>query len=316
MSTHPLTRQLQALAACKPLHQIVTSLALSEIITPLHWRTWEEALCSHPDKTFSKLIVEGIREGFRIGFNYNRFHSTKSCNRNMASAYEHPIIVSEYLEEECKEGRVLGPFLAPPIAFLRISRFGVIPKRNQANKWRLIVDLSSPTDHSVNDGIDPQLCSLSYTSVDEIAACVLKLGRGAQIAKSDIKHAYRQIPVHPQDRILLGMQWQGRYYIDATLPFGLRSAPINFSAVADALEWVVRSSGVEHIFHYIDDFVIVGKGDEAQCEFGLQSLMQACNNLGLVVADEKTEGPSSRITRFLALSSTQRPCRCVFLMKN
>ena len=118
----------------------------------------------------------------------------------------------------------------------------MLPKRNQLNKWRLIVNLSSLTGHSINDGIDPQLCSLSYVSVDDIAASVLKLGRGALLAKSDIKHAYRQIPVHPQDRVLLGLQWQGRYFMDATLPFGLRSAPIIFFSVADALEWIVRSS--------------------------------------------------------------------------
>ena len=33
------------------------------------------------------------------------------------------------------------------------SRFGVIPKKNKPNSWRLILDLSFPFDHSVNDGI-------------------------------------------------------------------------------------------------------------------------------------------------------------------
>ena len=84
--------------------------------------------------------------------------------------------------------------------------------------------------------------------------------------------------------------------MDATLPFGLRSAPIIFSAVADALEWIVRSSGVDHICHYIDDFVIVGRPDETQCESGLRSLIQACENLGVVVSDDKTESPSTRLT--------------------
>ena len=64
------------------------------------------------------------------------------------------------------------------------------------------------------------------------------------------------MPVHPQDRILLGMSWKGHYYVDASLPFGLRSAPLIFSALADALEWVVRQAGVKYIFHYIDDFTI------------------------------------------------------------
>ena len=37
--------------------------------------------------------------------------------------------------------------------------------------------------------------------------------------------AYRIIPVHPNDLHLLGIQWQGNYFVDITLPFGLPSAP-------------------------------------------------------------------------------------------
>jgi hypothetical protein len=60
------------------------------------------------------------------------------------------------------------------------------------------------------------------------------------MAKIDIKSAYRTIPVHPDDRALLGMVWNGQLFIDTTLPFGLRSAPIIFTAVADAAEWAIR----------------------------------------------------------------------------
>ena len=60
-------------------------------------------------------------------------------------------------------------------------------------------------------------------------------GRGCHLVKLDLQHAYRIVPVHPDDRPLLGMNWQGHTFLDATLPFGLRSAPKIFSAVADAL---------------------------------------------------------------------------------
>ena len=98
--------------------------------------------------------------------------------------------------------------------------------------------------HSVNDGIDKELSSLKYVSVDDVVAKVLGLGRGAELAKMDIKQAYRNMPVHPSDRYLLGMSWDGSLYVDATLPFGLRSAPLIFSVVADALEWTMKKKGV------------------------------------------------------------------------
>ena len=57
---------------------------------------------------------------------------------------------------------MLGPFLPsdglPP---LHINRFGVIPKGHNTGKWRLITDFSFPPRASVNEGIDPELCSLS-----------------------------------------------------------------------------------------------------------------------------------------------------------
>ena len=57
---------------------------------------------------------------------------------------------------------------------------------------------------------------------------VSRLGGGALMAKFDIEAAYRNIPVHPSDRFLLGLKWRQSYYVDLTLPFGLHSAPLHF----------------------------------------------------------------------------------------
>jgi len=64
------------------------------------------------------------------------------------------------------------------------------------------------------------------------------------MAKMDIQRAYRNIPVDPNDWRLLGFQWQSQVYVDKALPFGLRSAPLIFSAVADALLWIMERQGV------------------------------------------------------------------------
>ena len=67
-----------------------------------------------------------------------------------------------------------------------------------------------------------------------------EMGRGALMVKFDLKTAYRQIPVHPDDRWLLGLSWQNELYIYTTLPFGLRSVPMIFSAVANGLAYIIR----------------------------------------------------------------------------
>ena len=65
------------------------------------------------------------------------------------------------------------------------------------------------------------------------------------MAKADIMQAYRIVPVHPDDRHLLGVQWKGEILLDKVLPFGLRSAPLIFTARADAFQWIMLKRRVK-----------------------------------------------------------------------
>ena len=161
----------------------------------------------------------------------------------MPSASQHPQVVTDYLQSEMQDGRLLGPF-HPSASFIQTSPFGVIPKRSKPGKWRLITDLSSPQGSSVNDGIDPGLCSVHYSGLDEAITMVRRFGRGCLLAKIDLKNAYRIIPVHPDDRPLLGVNWKDEVFLDAALPFGLRSAPKIFSTVANTLLWILAQAGM------------------------------------------------------------------------
>ena len=189
---------------------------------------------------YKEYILSGLRQGFRIGFDYTN-HSCQPAKKNLPSVASQPAVVQEYIEKECAAGRILGPFPPGSILGLQISPFGVIPKGHTPRKWRLIIDLSHPEGGSVNDGISSQWSSLAYVSIDHVVQAILRLGQGTQLAKIDIRSAYRLIPVHPHDRLLLGMRWRGQDYIDAVLPFGLWSAPKIFNAVADSLR--SRSGG-------------------------------------------------------------------------
>ena len=119
------------------------------------------------------------------------------------------------------------------------------------------MDLSFPFDHSVNDGVSSTLSSLSYSSVDDVVDLILCLGKGSHLVKVDLKHAYRQIPAHPQDHHLLGIMWKHEVYVDRALPFGLRSAPKIFSVVSDMISWAFHMVGLTHEIHYLDDFLFV-----------------------------------------------------------
>ena len=73
---------------------------------------------------------------------------------------------------------------------VQVNRMGAVPK-STPGKYRLIVDLSYPEGQSVNSRISEAQCSLSYVSVEGAAQTVLRLGRGALLAKVDIRNAYR-----------------------------------------------------------------------------------------------------------------------------
>lgn len=282
------------LEACCTHTSAACDSRLLKVATPLHVAQRQQRLGYHPDAEFGGYILRGIEFGFHIGVREG-WH-LQSAQKNMQSAREHPQVIEEYLCNEVAQGCILGPYSPSMLPSVHINRFGVIPKKHQPNKWRLITDLSFPEGHSINDAIDPALCSLSYISVDQAAMAAFRLGKGSLLAKADIKSAYRLIPVHPQDRKWLGMLWENRLYIDCMLPFGLRSAPKIFTAVADALEWCVHRRGVEFLFHYLDDFLVMGPAASDICKHSLELLVEECSNLGVPLSPEKMEGPSSVLT--------------------
>ena len=137
---------------------------------------------------------------------------------------------------------------------------------------------------------------MSYINVDDISRVVTSLGRGTLLAKVDLKSAYRIVPIHPEDRPLLGMQWKGGLYVDTCLPFGLRSAPRIFTALADALEWCTKEQGVTYLFHYLDDYITMGGAESEECKANMVTLLATCNRLGVPIAPDKCEGPVTRLT--------------------
>ena len=128
----------------------------------------------------------------------------------------------------------------------------------------------------MNDNTDESLCSLSYISVDDTVKEIMAKGLGSQLAKVDIQSPYRTITVHPEDWNLLGMSWENVLFIDTTLPFGLRSAPKIFTAVADAAKWIARQQGVTTILHY---FLIIGNPESTECMANVALVLTICEGL-------------------------------------
>ena len=85
-------------------------------------------------------------------------------------------------------------------------------------------------------------------------------------------------------------------FVDTALLFGLWSAPKIFTAVADALEWMVKCESVSSVIHYLDDFLLAGSPGSLQCARDLNTLLSSFSHLGVLVATQKLEGPTTCLT--------------------
>ena len=214
--------------------------------------------------------------------------------------------MDEYLTAEIAQHRVAGPFIKSTVPRAHVSRFGVIPKNHNPNKWRLIVDLSHPTGHSVNDGIPKDLCGLTYITIDTAIKHILTTGPGTLLTKVDIKTAFRLLPVHPADRHMLVMKWNNQVYIDTRLPSGLHSAPKLFNILADLLSWILESKGVSPILHYLDNFLTMGPPSSTTCQENLNIIYEVCSCLGVPLALAKLEGHTQSLTFLGIVLDTSR----------
>ena len=68
-----------------------------------------------------------------------------------------------------------------------------------------------------------------------------------------------------------------------TEPFLLASGQLQkYIALADPLEYIIK-----HLWHYLDDYIIVGKPGCEECATNLDIMMAVCHMLGVPLALNK-----------------------------
>lgn len=85
-------------------------------------------------------------------------------------------------------------------------------------------------------------------------------------------------------------------YCDQALPFGLRSAPKLFTAVADGLAWALACQGASNFLHYLDDYFFCSAAQSSSCSDMLELAIPLCDYLGFPVAPDKVAGPCTCLT--------------------
>eukprot|EP00731_Ephydatia_muelleri_P031374 Em0022g888a len=134
-----------------------------------------------------------------------------------------------------------------------------------------------------------------------------KFDRGALMAKLDLQAAFHMVPIWPSEWELLGMHWRDQYYVDTCLPLGYVlpqvSSTDNF---ASALHWILEHNYGATLLHYLDDFLLLGPPGLPTCQDFMSTMLRVCQELGMLVAMEKSEGLATSLT-FLGIQPMAAP---------
>ena len=264
--------------------------------SPIQLHVLEQLLANYPNTEAAWQLHQGFRHGFPL--HYKGARQEFNCT-NLKSALQNQHIVKQKIQKEVQEGRVAGPFEHRPLPNLRISPLGLVPKKG--GDFRLIHHLSYPQGNSVNDFIEPELCSVNYTKFDKAVQMIQQLGKGALLGKADIKSAFRLIPIRPEDFDLLGFKFDEKFYFDKALPFGCSISCATFEMFSTFLEWAARRESMDdNIEHYLDDFLFGGKAGTNHCWLTMSKFFNLCERLGVPIAQDKTVWPVTTIL-FLGL---------------
>ena len=101
------------------------------------------------------------------------------------------------------------------------------------------------------------------------------------ITMFDIRQAYRNLEIVPEDQEKLSFSFNGRQYRHTRMPFGLADAPACWSEIMTRIY-----SKIPNLFCYLDDICLVSVGENALFK-DLEEVMKITANYGLVFNPEK-----------------------------
>ncbi|CAF4516564.1 unnamed protein product, partial [Rotaria socialis] len=164
-----------------------------------------------------------------------------------------------------------------------------------SGKPRLILDLSWPHDEnntsSINDLIDKDECSTTYSTIDQAIHAVLKTGSKAFLCKCDIASAFKLLPISPSLVPSYGCHWNDQLYFFVGLPFGGRSSPRIFDCLSQAVEWtLLNKCHMQYCQHLLDVFLTVDCSEQESLRT-MAIITMAFKKLNILLSPSKTIGP-------------------------
>jgi hypothetical protein len=245
------------------------------LCTP-HWSDWQKMIaqkCIH-------ILKNGSTTPFKYPFEFVRMP-------NAPSALTHGEFMTDIIANWIKKKYVIGPLDNPPCFDFSVNTLAACTAKK--HKVRPIMNLSAPEHCSFNDAVNTlAVRKLTMTSPKEIGYAISSAGKGALIAKLDIVDAFKLVPAAKSEWKHFGFKWLGKYFADATTPFGSKTAPANFDCLAETIVSIVKTlseTPPNCVFRQLDDISVVAPKQSNFAEVFVKNLINTCEKIKVPLAE-------------------------------
>ena len=228
-------------------------------------------------------VITVLKEGYILPF---RSRPYQTRNPTVTSCYADPprnSYLLEALHQLLNKNAV--ELVQNPQSLGFYNRLFLVPKPN--NKWRPVLDLSN-----LNQFLKTQ--SFKMETPETIRT---SLQTGEWVTSIDFKDAYFHIPINKQSRKYMRFHIQGKTYQFKALPFGLSTAPMEFTVVAKKVKLLAMRKGIR-IHQYLADWLVRARSHQICLQHTI-TLVTLCRDLGWLVNKEKSELKPEQVFNFV-----------------
>ena len=232
---------------------------LFKIVTPINVDRFERYLINHPNRAYVDSVCRGLREGFWPWATHddpNLWRTYDNSPRPIKQT-ERMNFVLEQRDEEIRLGRWSRSFGSELLPGMYSSPIGVVPKPHSA-KFRLIND-HSQDPYSPNSMITDTNPVFPLDTIDDLVGVLLTARRKHEhrqlvLWKSDVKSAYRLMPMHPLWQIRQIVTVEGERFVDRCNTFGSRAGGWVWASFISLVLWIaIKVKNIDDILGYVDD---------------------------------------------------------------
>ena len=254
---------------------------------------WRQQLTGYPDE----YLVDFLEYGWPLDYTASLPPKPTYINHERNPQHQHHI--EEFLETELKHSALLGPFHATPFTpWTQISPIMTRAKKSSKSR-RIVIDLSFPEHRSVNAGIHKGWYqgapfSFALPTIADLVKQVIKAGRGCYVWSADLARAYRQLRVCPLSVPLLGLKYNGKFYLDLAPSFGCRMSAMACARTTAAVSWLLAQQDLE-VLRYLDDFA-AAESTYDKASWSYSKFIELTSRLGLQLSHHKCVPPTTTLT--------------------